>query len=66
MTNFKALNQAVPTRDYSSALQGALSWLGDRYLCAEPVNRRADSRVARIETHASQPSVKTVQWVQYR
>jgi hypothetical protein len=66
MTNFKALNQAVPPHDYRTALQGALSWLGDRYLLAEPVNRRSDSRVQRVELQNGQPSLKTVQWVQYR
>ena len=42
MTNFKALSQTVPPHDYRPALQGALSWLGKRYLLAEPVNRRGD------------------------
>lgn len=66
MTNFKALSQRVPTHDYSPALQGALSWLGNRYLLAEPVNRRPDSRVQRIETQGAQPTLKLVQWVQHR
>jgi hypothetical protein len=65
VTNFKALTQTVPPHDYSPALQGALSWLGRRYLLAEPVNRRAESRVQRIETHSAQPSLKTVEWVQH-
>ncbi len=30
---------ALPLHDYSPALQGAMSWLGDRYLLAEPVAR---------------------------
>ena len=29
----------IPLHDYSPALQGALSWLGDRHLLAEPVAR---------------------------
>jgi hypothetical protein len=29
----------IPLYDYSPALQGALSWLGDRHLLAEPVPR---------------------------
>ncbi len=29
----------IPLHDYSPALQGALSWLGDRHLLAEPVPR---------------------------
>ena len=27
-----------PVRDYSSAVQNAVSWLGDRYLLATPVS----------------------------
>ena len=27
-----------PVRDYSSAVQNAVSWLGDRYLLATPVH----------------------------
>jgi hypothetical protein len=30
----------LPKHDYASALKQAVSWLGDRYLLAEPVNRR--------------------------
>ena len=48
MTNFKALSQAIPTHDYQPALQGALSWLGNRYLLAEPLNRRRDAAVPEI------------------
>jgi hypothetical protein len=44
MTNFKALSQTIPPHDYKPALQGALSWLGKRYLLAEPLNRRNDGR----------------------
>jgi hypothetical protein len=29
----------LPVHDYRPALQGALSWLGDRHLLAEPVPR---------------------------
>ena len=32
-------NTAIPQYDYRAALQGAMSWLGDRYLLAEPVPR---------------------------
>jgi hypothetical protein len=41
--NSKKLKQAIPTHDYRPALQGALSWLGNRYLLAEPLNRRPES-----------------------
>jgi hypothetical protein len=42
MKTNKAPGQKLPTHDYSPALQGALSWLGSRYLLAEPLNRRRD------------------------
>jgi hypothetical protein len=48
VTNFKALSQAIPTHDYQPALQGALSWLGSRYLLAEPLNRRRDAPIPDI------------------
>lgn len=34
----------IPLHDYRPALQGAVSWLGDRYLLAEPVRRRGEDR----------------------
>jgi len=44
MKTSKPVNQAISRHDYGPALQGALSWLGDRYLLAEPLNRRSDDR----------------------
>lgn len=35
---------AIPLHDYDRALQTAVSWLGDRYLLAEPVKRRPADR----------------------
>jgi hypothetical protein len=35
----KQQSPALPVHDYRTALQIALSWLGDRYLLAQPVNR---------------------------
>ena len=35
-------NRAIPLHDYGPALQTAVSWLGDRYLLAEPVARRRE------------------------
>jgi hypothetical protein len=32
----------IPQHDYGPALQSAVSWLGDRYLLADPVTRRND------------------------
>ena len=40
----KPTNQMISRHDYGPAIQGALSWLGDRYLLAEPLNRRVDDR----------------------
>jgi hypothetical protein len=33
-----------PVRDYSTAVQSAVSWLGDRYLLATPVPARSHER----------------------
>jgi hypothetical protein len=61
MTNFKVLSQTLPQHDYRPALQGALSWLGKRYLLAEPLNRRADQTAQRIEPPSAPQTVwKTV------
>jgi hypothetical protein len=49
-----AQNPMSPPHDYRPALQGALSWLGKRYLLAEPLNRRNDDRKAQISTPAPQ------------
>jgi hypothetical protein len=38
----KALNPLLPIHDYRPALQFAVSWLGQRYLLAEPVQRRPE------------------------
>lgn len=35
---------AIPLHDYRPALQGAVSWLGDRYLLAEPMPRLSEER----------------------
>jgi hypothetical protein len=34
----------LPKHDYGLALQNAVSWLGDRYVLAEPQQRRSDVR----------------------
>jgi hypothetical protein len=36
------LTRSIPLHDYRPALQSAVSWLGDRYLLAEPVPRRRE------------------------
>lgn len=40
----KPQNPELPVHDYRTALQVALSWLGDRYLLAQPVNRVSAQR----------------------
>ena len=35
----------IPQHDYRPALEGALTWLGDRHLLAEPVPRLSVERV---------------------
>ena len=47
MTNTKPLSRPAPPHDYQAALQNALSWLGNRYLLAEPLNRRRESETRR-------------------
>ena len=32
----------IPLHDYRIALQGAVSWLGERYVLAEPVQKRRE------------------------
>jgi hypothetical protein len=44
MKTTKVPSQKLPPHDYRPALQGALTWLGKRYLLAEPLNRRSDDR----------------------
>lgn len=42
MRNTKASRLPLPQYDYALALQTAMSWLGDRYLLAQPVARRVE------------------------
>jgi hypothetical protein len=57
MNTKKSTSQTIPQHDYRSALEGALSWLGDRYLLAEPLNRRSDDAKVHVsESQHSQPS----------
>lgn len=39
MNRKKPQNPQLPIQDYRPALQCAVSWLGERYLLAEPVRR---------------------------
>jgi hypothetical protein len=38
MSHKQARIQALPVTDYQNAIAGAVQWLGDRYLLAQPVN----------------------------
>ena len=40
----KETTSKIPLHDYRTALQDALSWLGDRHLLAEPVPRLSEER----------------------
>jgi hypothetical protein len=40
------LHSQPPVHDYGTALQNAVSWLGDRYLLASPVPARRPDRHA--------------------
>ena len=42
MKRSKDKPKTPPQFDYALALQTAVSWLGDRYLLAEPVMKRAE------------------------
>lgn len=53
----KDLNYSIPLHDYRSALQGALSWLGDRYLLAEPVPRLQEHSPYYSESRSWHPEV---------
>jgi hypothetical protein len=48
--NSKTTKQGIPAHDYRPALQGALSWLGNRYLLAEPLNRRTEDKKPQFPT----------------
>jgi hypothetical protein len=51
--------QPIPQHDYQSALQNAVSWLGDRYLLAEPVRRLSGDRKAYFtETRSWHPATR--------
>lgn len=42
MKNPERSNRELALHDYGPALRNAVSWLGDRYLLAEPVQRRSE------------------------
>ena len=50
-----------PVRDYSSAVQSAVSWLGDRYLLATPIHAPNRSGRGHGRRAAARLSVKQFQ-----
>jgi hypothetical protein len=61
MKNPRDSQPPFPVRDYSSAVQSAVSWLGDRYLLATPIH--APSRPSHLHARraAARLSVKQFQ-----
>jgi hypothetical protein len=54
----KPVNPALPLHDYRPALQCAVSWLGDRYLLAQPVRRPPERNPFFAETRRWFPSTR--------
>lgn len=54
----KHRNPALPVHDYRPALECAVSWLGDRYLLAEPVRRVPERKAYFAETRHWFPSTR--------
>jgi len=52
-------NRSLPLHDYSSAIQGAVSWLGERYLLAVPVAVRPLRRHPPLFLLRSTPWLRT-------
>ena len=44
MKSREKASSLLPPHDYGVALQSAVSWLGDRYLLAQPVPRSHEER----------------------
>ena len=44
MNRLASPQASIPQHDYGLALKSAKSWLGDRYLLADPQPRRRDER----------------------
>jgi hypothetical protein len=44
MKNSESSSISIPQHDYALALKSAVSWLGDRYLLADPLPRRRNER----------------------
>jgi len=54
----KLRNPILPVHDYRPALECAVSWLGDRYLLAEPVRRVPERKPFFAETRHWFPSTR--------
>jgi hypothetical protein len=53
MKTVRETQHPFPVRDYSSAVQSAVSWLGDRYLLATPVAARSGGWRPARASHAT-------------
>jgi hypothetical protein len=53
----KTPTHAIELHDYSPALKGAVSWMGDRYLLAEPVPRRSGRPPPRWQPAHAEPKL---------
>ena len=42
MRSSESASDVLPKHDYAQALKSAVSWLGDRYLLAEPLRKRRE------------------------
>lgn len=49
MKRAKPDSRNLPQHDYALALQSAVSWLGDRYLLAQPVSRTPEPKPFFVE-----------------
>lgn len=58
MKRNKLLTPALPMHDYRTALERAVSWLGERYLLAAPVPRAPDPKPFFAETRGWLPSTR--------
>jgi len=54
----KPLNPDLPVHDYRPALQCAVSWLGDRYVLAAPVQRVHERKPFYVEARRWLPPTR--------
>lgn len=52
----ESLTASIPQHDYALALKSAVSWLGDRYLLAEPLPKRHEEHTNYIRRLGNEPA----------